>query len=467
VYQPKISCTSENSQVSNDNTYSISSRNETSSNNFNVKFINNLPPLCIDKNSFLQINDAKKQLLDTSGLSVDFLIKSINDDDNFLDQLTFSKTRLDNTNLIRISNITDFENFKRIFIAEDIFQNKDLNDNKYIKEIDKLIKEQQIIIEKKNYNKNYLENKNSNKVDNDIKIDNKTINYIINNDENQILIDSHVTSVQISTFFLNQDLNTLGLVFHKYQVSTSGVNTEIYNNCLKIQQPKDRIYDTLHFSYFIFCILILFTYFKYSHTEDLRDTVNKSYFLIVAVLIFLLENIFKLNHLLKGTNNSYFTPSLVYDLSNRDRYFFYDENIKFFKGLIVLTMFFHLIYVLFSQKDLMMIKKFFNYVIVVLIIVIFVLILTMTTFMNLIFGSQNSEYSDVTSTFLSMFYYVIGVPRGIDIIKDSKTSVIYVKMILYLLRLFVIYFILVEVIFVFRKVKENEEKEKSKKEKNF
>lgn len=428
IYKDKVSCSKP------DNFTLTSTINSFSS--FNISFINQKYPRCYDTTKFTDIYEKKKRLFDYAELTVESSSKQNLQSLGLLDTLAFSPTRLDEANVIRIYNKSDLYNFEQIFAAKKIL-NQVANENKYLDEIDMIMR---------GYSRMPgISNNNTNSTTN---IDSDQFN----------LIDSSVTDILISSYFLNQDLDKLGVVIHKFSSPLDGVNTEINNYSLEVHPLDHRESLSLDAVYFIIIIiLIIFAYLKYAATEDLNDSVNKNLFLILTVLIFLFENVFKFYHLLKGTNNAFFSTTLVYKIESRDRYFFYLENIKVFKGMEIVTVCFHFIYILFTQKDLMILKKLFKRVIIVFFIVLFFLIFSLTIFMHLVFGEKYQGFASIISPLFSLFTFVLGVETGEQITENSQSSSLIIKIMLYFIRLAVVNFTLIVMILVYKRFQEKEE----------
>jgi len=429
VYKDKESCSSIERSKEEEN----SNKNSRS---FNVSFIKDKKPKCYVTNNITSIYERKKRLIDYAKIELESTKKHNFPKLTTLDTLAFSPSRLNTADVIRIHNKTHLSQFEQIFTAKKIISNIP-NDNIYLINIDKIIR-----------------------VGNKIPSGYSSSDSASNNSESDqtVLFDSSVTEILISCYFLNQDLDKVGIVLHKFSSQLDGVQTEISINTLEIKQLLHREKISLDAVYFvIIIILIIFAYLKYAATGDLNDSISKNLFLILTVLIFGFENIFKFYHMLSGTNNAYFTPTLVYKIESRDRYFFYFDNIKIFKGITVVTICFHFIYVLFSQKDLMILKKLFKRVLIVFFIVLFFLIFSLTIFMHLVFGSKMKEFSGISGPFYTLFTFVLGIESGKQLREDPDSSRVWISIMLYFVRLSVFNFTLVVMILVYKRFQEKEE----------
>jgi len=464
IYQSKKNCSSDENSYTKTN----STIKKNSFSGYNISFINNILPLCIDTETNIDIYPNNKAIFDASNLAVEWMNTDIADSITFLDTLAFSSSRLNNCNVLRIYNTTNLSQLKAIFDAKDILSGVIVNTNIYTTKINKLIEvASSKATSDSDSNVNNTINKNSTNVTNNSNNKTSTKN---ENTQSFIsdFIDDQVMELVISTYFIDQDIKKLGLVLHKYQSNIEGVSTQIENYGLEINQleESDTNFFELIYMASIF-VQIIFTYLKYLNTRDINDTVNKSLFLIITVQIFIFESIFKFFHMLKGTNNAFFTPTLVYKVQTRDRFLFYKENIKLFKGLTVLSISFHLIFVIFSQKDLTIIRKLFKRVVVVFLVTISILIMVFSVFLHLMFGSIISDYTTLLNPFTLLFAYLFGVETGSEINEKTNKGLLYIQIILYFIRLFVLNFILVVMILVFQQFMKKQEIEKQKEKNQF
>lgn len=214
--------------------------------------------------------------------------------------------------------------------------------------------------------------------------------------------------------------------------------------------------------------------------NKLWKNINKSYFLILAWLIYILENIYRFFHILKGTNDCFYPPHIILKLERRDGFLFFHDNIRLFKAIKNLLLFVHLIYVFFSIKELTIIRKLFQKGLIVFYIIVIIIILSISIFVFLILGNYFQEFSSLSKTFILLISYSLGIESTENIevgtMSELKDYLLYVKIIVYFIRLIVINFSLIVMYVFYKKVAELQEnksqirkqnKEEGKKKRKF
>lgn len=290
-------------------------------------------------------------------------------------------------------------------------------------------------------------------------------------------IDSNVQEFLISTFFLNQDLNQLGILFHYYSNKNSIVDTQIIIFGIDIYPSSlDTLYDVAFT--FLIISLILTMYIKYrlemaDQTAKLTDYfLGRGFYLIIAVACFIFESIYRIYHILLGTNNAYFAPSMITNNVYRDRFIYFKQNLMFFKGSEDFFLCIHMIYVIFSDEDLFIMKNLFDKVTTVFFIILIIVCFAIAVFLNLIFGTKFSHLSDLLGSFIFTSASIFSVDIPIEA-SQNKNNIVMQKTLavfLYFLKMISQNFILVFTIYkfqgyMFKKIKKQLKDQELNKEK--
>jgi hypothetical protein len=350
-----------------------------------------------------------------------------NDDDLdyfFMDNLIYPNFYYDETAYFpfyNVKNVTDFNSY--------LVDSKYFEVNYYQKKLDNLIHGNNSLINKK---KDTLENH---------------------------FFNANFGIVTFTTFFLNIETDKLGFIVHEFKSEDDLVENNIKYYSMLTQENDDRIdkFSTI-LGIFLIIVLIIFSYLKYKKKKGIYDLINKCFFGIIFILLYFFDKIFQFYHIIKQTNNAYFHPILIYDVINRDKYLFYKLNINIIKGLMVLSLSFHLIYVIFEQKDIIIIRRMFKRVIIVFFIIIIFFTLTIAIFSHINFGATIKEYDTLLKTFISIFCFTI----GIETYDQNKTGSIFdnmhsfTRVIIYIMRLVVMNFVFIIMILIFQKHEKKE-----------
>ncbi len=197
------------------------------------------------------------------------------------------------------------------------------------------------------------------------------------------------------------------------------------------------------------------------YNKKLRKVFSRSFFLILAWVIFISEIIYGTIHLIYGTHDAFFTPFIIYDFKKRDSFLFYKENIRLFKGIKLLFLCVHLIYVIFPLKKITIISKLFQKGLIIFYIIISIVILAISVFVYFLIGNYFQEFNTFTGTFIYLIGFSLGIDstNSIDIgnVLFLKDYILYVRIIVYFIRLIVINFSLIVLYVFYRKAAQMQE----------
>lgn len=399
-----------------------------------------------DSQSFYSENENRRSLFDSVSMAItepsDITLEKL----NFLDYLFYGTTLVDDANIIRIENRTHLFQLENILEARYFQTEKFKSTSKYLDRINYLIRDFSKTLE--------FEKASLSAVAQFDKYLQSEVLYE-KDSEAYAFVDDRVGEMVISSFFMNQDIDKMGVIIHKYSATNSIVSTSINHFSLEIEDFKGNMETVIGYAYFLVLLLLVFCfYLKYRLTCDFWLVVAASRYLFFFVIVFILENIYKLYHTFEGTNNVFFKPLGAFEINLRERFIYYKDNVKFFKAFASMAICVHLNFVIFPQEDLFVIKKLFTQVIIVFFLIILVVSLSLTFLLNFLFGVEISSYSKLFQTLLKVFGFILGIETSSSLNDEKSYESRFADLVLFFIRIIYMNFTIVVMTYTYNKLME-------------
>jgi hypothetical protein len=286
----------------------------------------------------------------------------------------------------------------------------------------------------------------------------------INNVE---LVDAGTKQMNINVYFSTGDL--VGVTSFIYQTKKASVFTSLFTRSYALENPDSKINKNLFYYEYIqiLCagILAVQLYLKYLKIRSIKETLNNSFFFVMFLVFFLFEYTFKLHHYFKSTNDYIFPENFISSPNQRELLPYFLENIKIIKSFSTVSLSYHLIYVVFDIKYLIVFTSFLKPVFQRFLIVLCLIILSISLMIMLISGPFYIEFSSFSLAFFNVLNYVFGIDS--PSVTDASTFTIattqtrfYFQVLLYAFRIIVVNFCLIIMFHLYRKndlkkIKEN------------
>jgi len=292
--------------------------------------------------------------------------------------------------------------------------------------------------------------------------------YKITRSENNVeLVDPGTKQMSIYVYFSTGDL--IGVTSFIYETKQASAFTSVLTRSYALENPDSKINQNLFYYEYIqiLCVGILAVqlYLKYLKIRSIKETLNNSFFFVMFLVFFLFEYTFKLFHHFKSTNDYIFPEHLIISQNQRELLPYFLENIKIIKSFSTVSLSYHLIYVVFDIKYLVVFTSFLKPVFQRFLIVLCLIILSISLMIMLISGRFYIEFSSFSLAFFNVLNYVFGIDS--PSVTDTSTFTIattqtrfYFQVLLYAFRIIVVNFCLIIMFHLYRKndlkkIKEN------------
>jgi hypothetical protein len=287
-------------------------------------------------------------------------------------------------------------------------------------------------------------------------------------DNNVEIIDTETKNVNINTFFISTDLKLYGKIMFYYSIQEGSIDTgysvmaynlDLLDNKVTSSKTSSQGSFTLNYEYItMLCVvfLILLAYVKNRYLNSIAETINRSFFLILFVLTVVAEILFKVYHMLKGTNDYVYLKQLLLNTWRRNASLLYSSNLRIFKALSVLTISYHLVYVVFTIRDLVVFTIFLKPVFQRFFIVLISLMLSLALMITIFLGNFYTEFSQFSVSFFNVFNYAIGVQPPLITDESTYTNNVtqmrfYFELANFIIRLIVLNFSMITMFYFYRK----------------
>jgi len=366
---------------------------------------------------------------------------------NFLDYLFYSSTRVEDANIIRIENRTQLSKLENILESYHWQTEKIKSKNKYSNLINNLIR-------------SYSKSKDFGKISSLIKnnFDESVLAQELN--DNRALVDDRISEMVISSFLLNEDLDKMGLLTHKYYATNSVVSTYINHFSLEIEYFQGDTQRIIEYAYLVVSFLLVLCFYLKYILRGLDQVITASRYFLLFINIFIIEKIFVIYHLFQGTDNLFFKPLCAYDIDLRERFIYYKDNIKFFKALAAMSISIHMNFVIFPHEDLFIIKKLFTQVIILFFIIIIIVSLSLTMVLNFYFGLRMGEFNKILDTFIKVFGFILGIEIISTQNEQENSYTRIAKSVMFIIRLIYTNFTIVVMTYTYNHLMEKKNNQK-------
>jgi hypothetical protein len=202
--------------------------------------------------------------------------------------------------------------------------------------------------------------------------------------------------------------------------------------------------------------MIVLAYVKNRYLNSLAETINRSFFLVLFLFTVVAENLFRIYHMLKGTNDYVYKKQLLLNPWRRDASLLFSSNLRIFKALSVLCISYHLVYVVFTVRDLVVFTIFLKPVFQRFFIVLISIMLSLALMITIFLGSFYLEFSQFSVSFFNVFNYAIGVQPPLITDESTYTSNVtqmrfYFELANFVIRLIVLNFSMITMFYFYRK----------------
>lgn len=415
----------------------------TSTKQFNIYYPHG-DPVCVNSTQSYNLTDLKNIRFNLHQINA---IERTSIAHRSLDLLFFDTTQLTNPSVIILKSSTSVANLKKMLKAAD----------RYRQIIYRQTAASEFQIPSADYYTQLYSDKIVHLSDSYSNNLNFTIGPLVNNMD---LFDAHTLHGTINVYFSDLAQTTLGIVSFQYEIIEGAISTT-YNSYSLSTQPLSNV-EILYQIFIVLCAtgLVIVFYLKTKELGKFSEVLGRSVFFVLFLVFFCFEFVFRGYHMLMGTNDYNNTMDLLGNYYQREVAIYYAGNVRILKGFGVIFLGYHLIYVVFNVKDLVVFTIFFKPVFQRFLIVLCVFILALVVLFNQFLGKYYFEFNNMKVSFFNILNYALGV-NSVSITDDSaypnkiKLLRFYFNIFNYVLRLLALNFSLVIIYYFYRKSKRN------------
>jgi hypothetical protein len=283
-------------------------------------------------------------------------------------------------------------------------------------------------------------------------------------DNNIELVDYSTKQMNINLYFISTDESMINLVNFYYAVDEASIRTgyktftsKTWAGKMISRESKFKFSDYYGYMlYIIIGLMFVIMYFKNSFLLDFSETINRSFFFNLFICIFIFECIFKIYHTTIATADCVFPEEYFMGEDRKFLALLFTNNIRILRAFSVLTISYHLIYVVFPVKELVVFTIFLKPVFQRFFIVVVLFLTSLAITMTVLLGTYYSEYSSLPASVLRVLNYAMGINFTSNTDESTFPSLIiqmnfYFKVFNFLSRLVVINFAMITMFYYFRK----------------